>query len=138
MEKIDVRKLYEADGGWGWYDYTPMIEAFGKVAIRIDDHGYQGDSRILYDNDGKIGYLLFGWGSCSGCDALQACDDLDDIQKLCDDLQGMIKWFESKEEALTYFREHDWDGDYSWWYDETKEFVAKVIAYLEGKENEGV
>lgn len=136
MNKIDVRTLYTDDGGWGWWcDYTPLIEAFGNVAIRIDDHGYQGDTRILYDNDGKIGYLIFGWGSCSGCDALQACHDYEDLQRLCDQLQDMIMWFESKDAALTYFHEHDWEGDFSWHFYETREFVDKAIAYLEEKEN---
>ena len=135
MNRIDVQTLYTYDGGWSWYDYTPLIEAFGKVAIRVDDHDYQGDTRILYDNDGKIGYLIFGWGSCAGCDALQACADYDDLQRLCNQLQDMIMWFESKDAALTYFREHDWKGDYSWHFDETKEFVAKAIDYLEEKGN---
>lgn len=135
MDKIDVRTLYEDDGGWGWYNYTPMIEAFGKVAIRVDDKDWQGDTRILYDNDGEIGYLIFGWGSCSGCDALQACEDFEDLQRLCDQLQEMIDWFESRDAALTHFREHDWRGDFSWHSDETREFVDKAIAYLEEKRN---
>ena len=104
MNKIDVRTLY-TDDGWGvWYDYNPMIEAFGNVAIKISDKGWQGDSRILYDNDGTLGYLIFGWGSCSGCDALQACEDLDDVQNLCDILQSRVKWFESKEGHLRISR----------------------------------
>ena len=74
--KIDVKELYK-DESWGWYDYQPMLNAFGKVAIQVDDDAYQGDSRLLYDENGKIGVLIFGWGSCSGCDALQACGSLE-------------------------------------------------------------
>jgi hypothetical protein len=127
--KIDVRELYE-DDAWGWCDYQPMLDAFGKIAIQVDDHDYQGDSRLLYDENGKIGFLIFGWGSCSGCDALQACDTLEEVQKLCDGLQSEIHWFDNREEALKWFLTHDWEGDYSWYADETKKFVRKCKEYL--------
>ena len=127
--KIDVKQLYENDR-WGWYDYQPMLDAFGKIAIQVDDDDYQGDSRLLYDENGKIGVLIFGWGSCSGCDALQACGSLEEVQELCDELQEDIKWFEDKTQALEYFTNHDWQGDYSWHSTETKEFINKCIEYL--------
>ena len=127
--KIDVKKLYTDEPGW-WYDYQPMLNAFGKVAIQVDDNAYQGDSRLLYDENGKIGVLIFGWGSCSGCDALQACNSLEEVQELCDSLQRDIKWFDDKKQALEYFTKHDWKGDYSWYQAETKEFINKCIEYL--------
>ena len=127
--KINVKELYE-DERWGWNDYQPMLDAFGKVAIRVDDDDYQGDSRLLYDENGKIGVLIFGWGSCSGCDALLACDSLEEVQELCDSLQEDIKWFDDKKQALEYFTNHDWQGVYSWHQTETKEFINKCIEYL--------
>ena len=126
---VDVRKLYE-DSEWGWYDYTPMIEAFGNVAVREDVHDYQGDTWVLYDNNGKIGYLVFGWGSCSGCDALQGCVDFDELQDLCDRLEDGIMWFDNAAKALDWFEAHDWEGDWSWYYEECKDFVRKVFEYL--------
>ena len=51
--KIDVKEIYEYEP-WGWSDYQPMLDAFGKVAIQVDDSDYQGDSRLLYDENGKI------------------------------------------------------------------------------------
>ena len=127
--KIDVKQLYENER-WGWYDYQPMLDAFGKIAIQVDDDDYQGDSRLLYDENGKIGVLIFGWGSCSGCDALQACGSLWEVQELCDSLQEDIKWFDDKAQALEYFANHDWQGDYSWHQMETKKFINKCIEYL--------
>lgn len=129
--KVDAKELYE-DDCLGWYDYQPMLDAFGKIAVQVDDDDYQGDSRLLYDEDGRIGVLIFGWGSCSGCDALQACDSLEDVQELCNRLQESIKWFGDKEQALDYFKNHDWKGDYSWYQTETKEFISKCIEYLSG------
>lgn len=107
-----------------------MLDAFGKIVIQVDDNDYQGDSRLLYDENGKIGLLIFGWGSCSGCDALQACNSLEEVQELCDSLQSDIKWFDDKKQALEYFKNHDWCGDYSWHQTETKEFINKCIDYL--------
>lgn len=127
--KIDVKQLYENER-WGWCDYQPMLDAFGKIAIQVDDDDYQGDSRLLYDENGKIGVLIFGWGSCSGCDALQACGSLGEVQELCDSLQEDIKWFDDKAQALEYFANHDWQGDYSWHQMETKKFINKCIEYL--------
>ena len=126
---IDVRNLYKEDG-WGWSDYQPMLEAFGKIAIQVDDNDWQGDSRVLYDEDGKIGYLMFGWGSCCGCDALQRCDTLDEVQELCNSLQNDIKWFDNKQQALEWFETHDWEGDFSWHDDNTRKFVKKCMKYL--------
>ena len=128
--RVDVRKLYD-ENRWDWYDYQPMLEAFGKIAIQVDDRCYQGDSRLLYDENGKIGYLIFGWGSCSGCDALQACDSIEEVQELCDELQGDIKWFDSKKEALEWFTTHDWEGDFFSRTEETNEFLQKCIEYLQ-------
>ena len=130
--KIDVKKLY-GKNPWDWYDYQPMLNAFGNIVLQIDDEGYQGDSRVLYDNDGEIGFLLFGWGSCCGCDALQACDTIEEVQELCDKLQNDIKWFEDKETSLEWFCTHDWEGDYSWYEEKTREFVSKAKDYLKGE-----
>lgn len=128
--KINVKELYK-DDCLDWSDYQPMLDAFGKIAIQVDDDDYyQGDSRLLYDENGKIGLLIFGWGSCSGCDALQACCSLQEVQELCNELQEDIRWFDDKEQALEYFINHDWQGDYSWYQKETREFVNKCIEYL--------
>lgn len=127
--KTNVKELY-SDEWIEWSDYQPMLDAFGEIVVQVDDNDYSGDSRVLYDENGKIGLLIFGWGSCCGCDALQGCNTLEEVQELCDELQAQIKWFEGKEEALEYFTYHDWEGDYSWGASETKEFVGKCIEYL--------
>lgn len=139
---VNVKDLYSEEqymwNGtfWGLSNYQPMIDAFGTVIFQVDEGSYQGDTRVLYVKDSKIGYLIFGWGSCSGCDALQACGSIEDVQELCNDLENDILWFDTRKEALEYFETHDWEGDWSW-YDngETKEFVAKAIEFLKGVTN---
>jgi hypothetical protein len=123
---INVKDVYHEEY---WYDYNPMIQEFGKVVIKIDDDDYQGDSRVLY-HLGKVGYLNFGWGSCSGCDALQACDSIEEVQELANELEQDIIWFDCPENALKYFEEHDWEGDYTWHEKEQCIFIETVKCYL--------
>jgi hypothetical protein len=138
--RIDVKDLYKEHWEWCWCEYQPMLNAFGKIVLQVDDIAYQGDSRVLYDNDGEIGVLIFGWGSCSGCDALQACNSLEDVQELCNELQDSIRWFDDKQSALEYFKTHDWEGDCFGLGEETVRFVSEGIKYLSGdqpKEKDG-
>ena len=128
--RMDVAKIYDPNDSWSWSDYDPMLNAFGKIVIQVDDHDYQGDSRVLYDEGLKIGYLIFGWGSCSGCDALQACDTIDEVQKLCNELQDSIKWFDDRKSALEWFENHDWEGDFCYLNDNTKKFISMAKIYL--------
>ena len=130
---VDVKNLYDAND-FGWYDYGSMIEAFGNVAVRVDDRDYLGDTRVLYNNDGRIGHLIFGWGSCPGCDALQACNTLAEVQELCNALEDSIEWFETPKKALEWFEQRDWEGGYYWHYSETREYIAKAIEYLKNLE----
>jgi hypothetical protein len=120
------KECLEDDYWYGTGDYQPMLEQFGEIVVQVDDNDYQGDSRVLYKDKKRYGWLQFGWGSCSGCDALQACSSIDEIQELMDELKQQIKWFESAHECHEYFSEKDWSIDYSWMADQQREFINKV------------
>lgn len=115
---------------YGPSNYQPILAEFGTIFVQVDDEDYQGDSRILYRDGSLFGWLQFGWGSCSGCDALQACVSMEEVQELIDQLHDSIKWFDSKEDAIEFFENHDWSGDYSWDSGEQKEFVRRVLDVL--------
>ncbi len=129
-----AKKLYPDLGEHGYFcasDYQPIVDHFGTVVLQVEEEDYQGDTWVLYDDTGKgFGYLQFGWGSCSGCDALQGCDSYAEIGELIQQLEGSIRWA-PRAELLKFFNEHDWQGDYSWREDELKTFVKDAIAYLE-------
>lgn len=114
----------------GVYDYSPLIESIAPIVIQADDHDYQGDSRILFFHENRYGYLQFGWGSCSGCDALQACESISQIEALRDELVSQIRWFNTKEETLEFFNNHDWKADYSYKQEEQEKFIQKVKNFL--------
>lgn len=113
------------------YDYQPMLSEFGEILLQVDDEDYQGDSRLLYKAGEKIGYLNFGWGSCSGCDALMACESIEDVQELMDELFSEIKWFDSAGDALDWFYSHDWEGDYTYHREEQRTFILEAFKILE-------
>lgn len=134
----DIREVYpDAQDEYGFCapsDYGPLLESLGyEILLQVDDVDYQGDSRVLFRDGNRYGLLVFGWGSCSGCDALQACDSYEEIELLRSDLHNRIQWFASAAEALRYFETHDWMGDFCWHQEETKQFVEQAVAILKNQ-----
>lgn len=132
-----VREVYRGERGAdderpSCLSYQPMLESLEhEILVQVDDHDYSGDSRLLLRaSGGSIGHLNFGWGSCCGCDALQACDTWEAIENLRENLSSSITWFLTPAAALKFFEEHDWEGDYSWGDEGQKEFVEKAKAKL--------
>ena len=60
------------------YHYFDMI----KVEVKTDEGSYQGYSMALLKFWNQYYIAQWGWGSCSGCDALEAADD--DADRLVD------------------------------------------------------
>lgn len=92
--------------------YSEIVTCFAEILLEVEQSDYQGDTLYLLRANGKYGYLQVGWGSCSGCDALQGCDDWDDLQRLANDLESDIKWFDTGFDAVKYMKEHDWKGSH--------------------------
>ena len=94
-----------------WF-YPENIE----IVAKYDEGSYQGDSMALLKRWKEYYVANWGWGSCSGCDALEASND--DSNKLVDlvlDYQSsvspklenkmdILEWI-SKERQNTYNRE---------------------------------
>lgn len=118
------------DVKYGFGDYrSDLIDTFEhEVLVEADDDEYQGSSVVLLRDGDRYGVLVFGWGSCSGCDALQACDTVEEATELRDELHRSILWFDL-DEARRYITEHDWKGD--WLHPATvSQFVAEATAAL--------
>lgn len=107
-----------------------MLDSFGEIVIQVDELGYQGDSFVVYQDGDRYGFLSFGWGSCSGCDALKACNDTDEIQELMDKLRGSIRWFDSAKAAVDWFIHFDWAGQHEFHTDIWEEFEEQVNKYF--------
>jgi len=117
-------------------DYDPMIDHFGEILVSVSTDDYQGDTLVLYKSrtDDQYGILRVGWGSCTGCDALQACNCWEQVNALLNELRDSIIWG-SFEEIYAYLNSHDWEADYI--NDDTAElFVKRAVPILEERELE--
>lgn len=107
--------------------YEELIESLGVEIYRQKTFGsYQGDVVMIlkdtYSNNReyvtRYGFLIFGYGSCSGCDSLRACSSFKDVEEIRNQLESQIKWFDNDMESggLTklenWMKKHDWKGDY--------------------------
>lgn len=128
-----IHEVYEQEEGdfFSVGDYQPLLNSFEyNILVQVDENDYQGDSWLLLHDGKRYGYLQFGWGSCSGCDALQGCSNLAEVAELRDSLHEAIQWFDSAKDALLFFVSHDWKGDYSWHSTESKQFFREAMARL--------
>ncbi len=114
-------------------EYSRLIDSMEvETIVKVDEEAYQGDSwALLRGQDGRLGYLQFGWGSCSGCDALQGCDTPEEVVKLRDELYASIKWFSTIAETKAFFDSHDWEGDYDADNESRKLFRKLVETWIE-------
>ena len=131
----DLREAFppDSDGAFPQYEpsYTSLVETLGfPILLEVNDKGYSGDSRMLLADGKRRGYLLFGWGSCSGCDALQACDSYEELEKLRASLAAGITWFDDSRAALIWFATHDWEADCCFHEEEQRDFVNQATALL--------
>lgn len=111
------------------YDYDPIIRFFGQVLAQVNDDDYSGDTRVLLRKDDRYGFLIFGWGSCCGCDALQVCSSYQEIDDLISKLENDIKWFDTLTEAQAYIADdQERQGSYYYHQEEWDEFKAAVAS----------
>ena len=133
---MDVRTLFPdcKDGQYGLEHspgYDDLVQGTNaEIVIQVDDNDYQGDSRYLLRRGEQYGFLNIGWGSCPGCDWLQGCNTLQELQELADSIESSIVWFDTVEAARDWCETHDWQGDYSWHCDEQAQFVAECLKAL--------
>jgi hypothetical protein len=136
LEKITALEEYEYDYWFMPYiGYGELIKSFEyQIALENHDEDYQGDSRYIFKDKNKgWGFLIFGWGSCSGCDALQACRSKEEVYELRDQLHHDIKWYETADELLTFIEERDWELQWCWHVEETRTFLKQAIELLANK-----
>lgn len=144
--RVDVQKFIDLRGimqGIGGEDpdvnissYDEIVRAMAeKVLIESDDDDWQGDSYRLLQNGGEegqnYGILIFGWGSCSGCDMLQSCSTPQDYQELADKLWQGIRWFTDLESLARYLQTEDQETVH--WYNENEayqRFRQNILDYV--------
>lgn len=111
-------------------DYTPIINDLGTVLVRHDDDDYQGDTRLALKLGPKLyGFVVIGWGSCSGCDALQASDTPAAVDELIADIRRDVKTFPTLKALKRYVADDGGrKGAHSWHVEGWRAFADKVAA----------
>jgi hypothetical protein len=114
--------------------YYGLIESCGlKIESSASLGDYQGDLFFLI-RDPETGLWAFGrtgYGSCSGCDAWEACESLQDYEGLRNSLVDGLIW-KTTAEMLVWFSTKDWTGEYwgaddpefSTWVEKVKEILT--------------
>lgn len=133
-----IRDIYPEADKWGMFSvsyYQPLLESFEyPIVLQIDDDDWQGDSRLLLRDSKRWGFLIFGWGSCSGCDTLQACQSYEEVEELRQGLLHDIHWEDDAQKLLSYMENKDWEGEWYWLSDNSKKFIVEAIALLKKEE----
>jgi hypothetical protein len=108
--------------------YSDLIDSMGvSTVLAVHDGEYHGDTRcVVYRPDtGEWGFLCFGWGTCSGCDSLCACDTAEEIEELRDHMFDQTVWRANPRELLDFLQAHDWEGDHGG--DGKMQFAAESV-----------
>lgn len=121
-------KTLENDVYWNYNDLIDSMEV--EVLVEVDENSYEGSSWLIIKDGERYGYLCYGWGSCSGCDALQACASIKDATDLRDELWNSVHWENSAGELLSYFVATDWSLKWEYHASEFKEFLEAAKATL--------
>lgn len=73
--------------------YREMLEAEEIEILAWETFGsYQGDYAVVVKRNEMLGFLVIGYGSCSGCDALEACDTQEEYDSLMSSVLNSISW----------------------------------------------
>lgn len=107
--------------------YGDIMGKFGTVVDSESDNDYQGDTFAIIEREGEFGWLTFGWGSCSGCDSLEAADTHEEMDALVESLWNGIVWHPSREALREWLSSRDWKGQFSWHEEAMKNILIREI-----------
>lgn len=116
--------------------YSAIVEAWGyEIVDRATFGSYQGDYVYLLKSGGQYGWIVIGYGSCSGCDHLEALSDYNDrwndaVLTYAEELRMRVQWFNAKGLVEYLTNEYLQEGQWSWHEDGYRNFVGGVVSGL--------
>lgn len=122
-------------------DYEPMVRSWPYEVVSFDTCGsYQGDHVVLLADGDRRGFLMIGYGSCSGCDALEAAKPWEDdgdwtgVRQIEREQRESIHWESSGPELADWlsarFADEGKGTDWYWYDDEVKAVTRRYIVAL--------
>ena len=141
---MNERKIPLDEYGSPDVEYDDLVrEAVGPWVGKATFGGYQGDYVYLFRDGGRVGYLVVGFGSCSGCDWLEnvigyslwdrmSADQQAKVRSGLDEMVATfrrdLRWFDTDDELTAHL--HDGDGKY--WYLHEADFDQAMRRLLAG------
>ena len=99
--------------------YYEIVATQGEILKDWIIGDWQGDYVYLLKNGDKYAFTVIGYGSCSGCDALEGCENDEEFNRLKESIINGIVWGTkqdvydyvfNQEANRWYFHEEDWVG----------------------------
>lgn len=136
--RVPIEQAFKKDGygietiSGEYADYDLLLRSLGYgIQEWITCGSYQGDHvALLRRADGAYGFTVIGYGSCSGCDALEGCGSLASVDALRDELDNDIEWnVDPKALAATLMSK---DEANHWWLHDSEMKAArdKIVGVL--------
>lgn len=139
MDDEDLTSYGGIVASWGYP--VEMSKVFGS---------YQGDIAFLLKDGSMWGWIVIGYGSCSGCDTIEALARYDyeydeaglyvgaelsepsrrDLQSFSDSLKEGILWLSAPEMVDWLSNEEIQSGKWSWHEPGYPEFVAECLLHV--------
>lgn len=112
-------------------NYENLLESAGPTILASTHVGsYQGTLYMLLEENGTYGYLNTYYGSCSGCDSLQAAGgNIKALAELRQRLLDEVVWYKTKAEVLAAI-EQDVTVSDDWYRDDDKKFLTAATKAL--------
>lgn len=97
--------------------YDSLVASAGTIVKNWNIGDWQGDEVYLLKKDNKFGFVVVGYGSCSYCDALQSCENQEEVDELKASIVKDIFWgtaeevqaYATNDDAVRwYFYDHEW------------------------------
>ena len=97
--------------------YDSLVASAGTIIKDWHIGAWQDDYVYLLKNGNKFGFTVVGYGSCSYCDALEGCENDDQVEELKEEIVKGIFWGTAEEVenyAINdhanrwYYHEHEW------------------------------
>lgn len=117
------RNVEQHDNIQSYDDIIDLTWEYEKILFKEYIGSYQGDLVVIFEDNGKFGLLVQGYGSCTGCDELIGIVyDHNDGRDVTDQLNGIsqrmfdsIMWHDSLDDLAETALERN--GNYWYSYD---------------------
>ena len=110
-ENLSKFIIYEPDFTHITANWSELVESFSdEIIMQYSVGDYSGDYYFVIKLKSYYGFVSIAYGSCSGCDALEGCESLDELNSLQNSVWNDIRWFSTLDDLKQWAIKYDWEG----------------------------